>query len=154
MTNKIQEAINKLVVLETDVRNGSDIPDVDVTSIIELLHEANQPKGREGPVITRNEDGIIVCVTWQDDEGHIIDVLAESHGYPALKKKADDGMEVVQNLLAAFPDAITPRKSNTEPTNQAFEKAMKYVDEHKVNKDEDEYMASLMTTPLAKKRDF
>lgn len=83
-----------------------------------MIAAAPAPAAPEGEiVITKNEDGVIVSVTRQDDEGRIISVLAESAA-PAVREpltpdvmwllwtKACEKPQLTRDLVCDFARAI------------------------------------------------
>lgn len=127
----IQKALGALENLEASLREDfwahEDL--ADLRAALEGLKESTIQ--REAlPVITKNEEGVIVAVTRQDEEGRIIDVLAASDGYPHLKQKERKGAEVIQNLLGAFDNPIVRRKCANELSDEAIAQARDLIEEH------------------------
>lgn len=105
---------------------------------LQVIREAidDKPEDRSGPVIVKNK-GIIVAVTWQDGEGRIEEVLAESCGYPDMKAREAQALETIQNLVGAFDNPITRRKSMNKLTAEAIKQGRAYIEQHKPDEDED-----------------
>lgn len=108
----------------------------DLQLIREALEEAKKPADRSGPVIVKNE-GIIVAVTWQDGEGRIEEVLAESCGYPDMKAREAQALETIQNLLGAFDKTTVGMTHSSNRARSAIKAGRAYIEQHKPEEDED-----------------
>lgn len=132
---KIDDALACLESIENSVRSGDEVHSQDTLSVRQALEEAQaildaKSVGRgEGPVITKDEEGVIVCVTWQEDH-EIVEVLAESCGYPAIKAREKQALEAIQNLIGAFDNPIVRRKVGTEFSQEAIAEGRRYLEEH------------------------
>lgn len=127
----LKEASGMVDDIRKMISSGHEVHEQDLLSLRSVLDRGNAPESeREGVVITKNE-GIIVCVTWQNGEGQIQEVLAESCGYPEMKEREKQALETIQNLVGAFDNPITRRKSINALTAEAIEQGKAYIEQHK-----------------------
>ena len=71
---------------ESMLESGEVLCEVTAASII---REAIKTIEQEGEVVvTKNQDGHIVCVTRQDEDGRILKIISESSGIPNLNCKS------------------------------------------------------------------
>lgn len=136
--SNVEKAIGELSVVQEVARLDQEVQPEVIESVIDLLSEAIRPKerARKGPVVTMNE-GIIVCVTWQDEEGRILEVLAESENYPDMRARESQALEAIENLIGAFDNPIVCRKVSSELTEEAIKRGRAYIERHKHEGEDD-----------------
>lgn len=140
---KIEDALSALSTIENTAKQGGEIHQIDIDEIRHSLYEIttfiDQDKidRREGPVISKNADGIIACISWQVED-EIVDVIAQSDGYPAIKEREQQALETIQNLMGAFDNPIVRRKCRSEFTDQAIAEGRRYLETHTPDDDDNE----------------